>query len=60
MNSWAFKRWLIREIERTKNEYRRDLRTYECDKTVLPYFMGRTEALEKVLRVLTGKELPVR
>ena len=59
MNYWTFRRWLLDEIKRAESEYRDDKRLYQCDVTVLPFFVGRIETLQKVLRVLTGKERPV-
>lgn len=60
MNRWSFQRWLVAEIGRAQREYREDKRLYQLDVSVLPYFVGRVDALEKVLRVLTGKEKSLR
>lgn len=56
MNAWALKHWLVAEIRKAREEYRVDKTLYEVDVTVLPYFCGRIETLEKVLRVLTGRK----
>lgn len=60
MNRWSFQRWLVAEIGRAQREYREDTRLYQLDVSVLPYFVGRVDALQKVLRVLTGKEKSLR
>jgi hypothetical protein len=55
MNMWGLKHWLLHEIKRVEGEYRRDLRLYTCDDSVLAYYQGRLQSLYHVLQVLTGK-----